>query len=147
MTSLTKAALTLACMLLGSAAARAAAPENFIYTGSGDLEAAEAVLQRADIGGAQIVYTWRSLEPTEGEYDFSAIERDLAVTERLVKNSYPFFNQYRGKLGFVGMAVQEPTLTYKNPGVASPSPRMNSWILLRITWAPALCSGALHRPG
>jgi hypothetical protein len=32
-----------------------------------------------------------------------------------MKNSYPFFNEYKGKLPFVGMAVQEPTLTYKNP--------------------------------
>ena len=30
-------------------------------------------------------------------------------------NSYPFFNQYRGKLLLVAMAVQEPTLTYTNP--------------------------------
>lgn len=32
-----------------------------------------------------------------------------------MKNSYPFFNAYKGKLPFVAMAVQEPTLTYKNP--------------------------------
>lgn len=32
-----------------------------------------------------------------------------------MKNSYPFFNKYKGKLSLVAMAVQEPTLTYKNP--------------------------------
>jgi hypothetical protein len=32
-----------------------------------------------------------------------------------MKNSYPFFNRYRGKLALVAMAVQEPTLTYRNP--------------------------------
>ncbi len=32
-----------------------------------------------------------------------------------MKNSYPLFNQYKGKLSYVGLAVQEPTLTYKNP--------------------------------
>lgn len=32
-----------------------------------------------------------------------------------MKNSYPFFHQYKGKLSLVAMAVQEPTLTYKNP--------------------------------
>lgn len=37
-----------------------------------------------------------------------------------MKNSYPFFNQYRGKLSFVGMAVQEPTLTYRNPETKKP---------------------------
>jgi hypothetical protein len=30
-------------------------------------------------------------------------------------NSYPFFNRYKGKLELVAMAVQEPTLTYRNP--------------------------------
>ena len=32
-----------------------------------------------------------------------------------MKNAYPFFNRYRGKLPLVAMAVQEPTLTYTNP--------------------------------
>ena len=31
-----------------------------------------------------------------------------------MKNSYPFFNKYKGKLSLVAMAVQEPTLTYIN---------------------------------
>jgi len=37
-----------------------------------------------------------------------------------MKNSYPFFNQYKGKLPLVAMAVQEPTLTYKNPKTQKP---------------------------
>ncbi|CAE14921.1 MULTISPECIES: hypothetical protein [Photorhabdus] len=32
-----------------------------------------------------------------------------------MKNTYPFFNRYKGKLDLVAMAVQEPTLTYTNP--------------------------------
>ncbi len=40
----------------------ASAPENFIYTSSGDLDAARSLLSRPDIGGAQIVYNWRQLE-------------------------------------------------------------------------------------
>jgi hypothetical protein len=32
-----------------------------------------------------------------------------------MKNAYPFFNRYKGKLALVAMAVQEPTLTYTNP--------------------------------
>ncbi|WP_445497733.1 hypothetical protein [Photorhabdus sp. SF281] len=31
-----------------------------------------------------------------------------------MKNTYPFFNRYKGKLDLVAMAVQEPTLTYTN---------------------------------
>ncbi|MDH6253870.1 hypothetical protein M2347_003597 [Chryseobacterium sp. H1D6B] len=37
-----------------------------------------------------------------------------------MKNSYPFFNQYKGNLSLVAMAVQEPTLTYKNPKTKKP---------------------------
>lgn len=37
-----------------------------------------------------------------------------------MKNSYPFFNQYKGKLPLVAMAVQEPTLTYMNPKTKKP---------------------------
>lgn len=40
-----------------------------------------------------------------------------------MKNSYPFFNQYKGRLGFVGLAVQEPTLAYKNPKTGKPFTR------------------------
>jgi hypothetical protein len=32
-----------------------------------------------------------------------------------LKNSYPFFNKYQGKLSIVAFAVQEPTRTYTNP--------------------------------
>lgn len=37
-----------------------------------------------------------------------------------IKNSYPFFNKYKGKLDLVSMAVQEPTLTYINPKTRNP---------------------------
>lgn len=32
-----------------------------------------------------------------------------------MKNSYPFFNRYKARLGLVAMGVQQPTLTYTNP--------------------------------
>ncbi|WP_423383621.1 hypothetical protein [Burkholderia sp. LMG 32019] len=37
-----------------------------------------------------------------------------------MKNSYPFFHLYKGKLALVAMAVQEPTLTYTNPRTRKP---------------------------
>jgi hypothetical protein len=40
-----------------------------------------------------------------------------------MKNAYPFFNRYRGKLSLVAMAVQEPTLTYRNPATGKPFTR------------------------
>ncbi|MDH7800745.1 MULTISPECIES: hypothetical protein [unclassified Rhizobium] len=66
----------------------ASAAENFLYTSSGELEANQRVLERGDIGGVQIVYNWRKLEPEKGKYDFSVIEKDLAVTDRLKKKLF-----------------------------------------------------------
>jgi hypothetical protein len=63
-------------------------PANFLYTGSGDLEKFRAILKRPDIDGVQIVYSWKSLEPSMGQYDFSAIERDLATTDALGKKLF-----------------------------------------------------------
>lgn len=40
-----------------------------------------------------------------------------------MKNAYPFFHQYKGKLPLVAMAVQEPTLTYLNPRTKKPFTR------------------------
>lgn len=37
-----------------------------------------------------------------------------------MKNAYPFFNQYKNKLPLVAMAVQEPTLIYRNPATGKP---------------------------
>ena len=37
-----------------------------------------------------------------------------------MKNAYPFFNKYKGRLALVALAVQEPTLTYKNPRTRKP---------------------------
>jgi len=56
----------------------AAAPLNFIFTNSDDLRAQGSLLRRPDIAGAQLVYSWRSLETARDQYDFSEIERDLA---------------------------------------------------------------------
>jgi hypothetical protein len=80
--------LVLAAVLFLACGPAAAAPANFIYTGNGDLAAAEAILAREDIAGAQVVYNWRALEPAMGVYDFSDIERDLALTDRLGKKLF-----------------------------------------------------------
>jgi hypothetical protein len=83
-----RALVLIAAMLSAGACAAAGPPANFLYTGNGDLAAAEAVLARADIAGAQVVYNWRALEPRIGEYDFSDIERDLALTDGLGKKLF-----------------------------------------------------------
>lgn len=53
----------------------------------------------------------------------NAIDRKIALggpdvipnRKGQMKNSYPFFNQSKGKLPLVAFAVQEPTRTYTNP--------------------------------
>ncbi|WP_234028782.1 hypothetical protein [Pseudoblastomonas halimionae] len=60
---------------------RPASLQNYIFAGGDTAESHRDLLARDDIGGIQIVYSWRKLEPREGEYDFSAIERDLALAD------------------------------------------------------------------
>jgi hypothetical protein len=74
-------------MLVGLSAADAA-PVNFLYTSNGELAAHEDILRRPDIEGAQVIYNWKALESLPGEYDFSAIERDLALTDALGKKLF-----------------------------------------------------------
>jgi hypothetical protein len=40
-----------------------------------------------------------------------------------MKNAYPFLHQYKSRLKLVAMAVQEPTLTYRNPETGKPFTR------------------------
>ncbi|WP_375451862.1 hypothetical protein [uncultured Devosia sp.] len=75
-------------ILFGTALAATAAPANFVYTSAGELPAAQTILERPDIEGAQVVYNWKLLEPSQGAYDFSAIERDLALTDALGKKLF-----------------------------------------------------------
>jgi hypothetical protein len=63
------------CLLCSQAPA---APQNFLFTNSDDLQAQASMLRRPDIAGAQVVYSWKSLEVARDQYDFSQIERDLA---------------------------------------------------------------------
>ncbi|QIG81118.1 hypothetical protein [Stakelama tenebrarum] len=58
-------------------------PRNFVFLGGDAAADHAALIARPDIEGAQIVYSWRQLEPREGEYDFSAIEADLATLDAL----------------------------------------------------------------
>ena len=78
----------LAFALAATDAASAAALQNFLYTSAGELASHQAIIERPDIGGAQIVYNWKSLEPSEGVYDFSPIEADLKLMQSLHKQLF-----------------------------------------------------------
>lgn len=88
MKTLTAMGALAATLLCAGVAMGAGAPANYLYTSSGELGGLEAIVKRPDIAGAQVVYNWRGLEPEMGEYDFSAIERDLALTDALGKKLF-----------------------------------------------------------
>ncbi|WP_246225916.1 hypothetical protein [Chelativorans xinjiangense] len=87
-TSIGAVAAVLAALCGPASAGSGDAPANFLYTSSGSLEELRPVLERPDIDGVQIVYNWKSLEPSMGQYDFSAIEGDLAVADKLGKKLF-----------------------------------------------------------
>ncbi|MDX7986317.1 hypothetical protein FE392_03060 [Xenorhabdus sp. 12] len=66
----------------------AATPQNYLYTSSGELEELGSLLARPDIKGVQIIYTWKQLEKSKGEYDFSAIKQDLSVLNKMNKKLF-----------------------------------------------------------
>jgi len=80
----------LTCLLIGAlcAGTACAAPQNYLFAGSDDLASHEALIRRPDIGGVQVVYSWKSLESAKGVYDFSRIERDLAFLDRHKKQLF-----------------------------------------------------------
>lgn len=84
-------AAALAAIWLCAASSLASAADglsNFIFAGGAAADELEPLLERGDIDGVQIVYTWKALEPEEGRYDFSAIERDLAATGAMGKKLF-----------------------------------------------------------
>lgn len=71
---LTLAALLAACL---PATVLADEPRTFLFAGGESVENLAPLLARPDIEGVQVVYSWKSLEKARGQYDFSAIRRDL----------------------------------------------------------------------
>ena len=89
-------------LVLLAAGAQAAEPQNFLFMGGGDVAANSVLLSRPDIDGAQVVYSWKQLEPTQDHYDFSGVESDLAIAQRLNKKLFIqvqdrfFMHEHRG---------------------------------------------------
>ncbi|NNE47147.1 MAG: hypothetical protein HKN37_10850 [Rhodothermales bacterium] len=62
---------------------------HFVYFGLDREKIADPVfLSTPSIIGAQLKYTWRDLEPAEGEYDFHSIREDLAFLKRSGKELF-----------------------------------------------------------
>jgi len=82
--------LTRATLLLGvlCASAWSATPQNYLFADSSELAASAALIQRPDIGGVQVVYSWKSLETAKDKYDFARIEHDLRYLEGFGKKLF-----------------------------------------------------------
>ncbi len=76
-------AIALAVLPASTHAQDGVEPLNYVFAGGSNASDVSGLLERRDISGVQILYTWKQLEPEQGTYDFSAIERDLATTEAL----------------------------------------------------------------
>lgn len=80
--------LALASLTAATSTAGAAPLTHYLYTSAGELEGQTALLARPEISGVQVIYNWRRLEPSEGQYDFSAIEADLALARAAGKQLF-----------------------------------------------------------
>jgi hypothetical protein len=69
-------------------AAQSPEPVNYLYTSSSDLSKLGSLLSRPDIKGVQVLYSWKSLEPAKGQYDFSQIEADLSTLDAMHKRLF-----------------------------------------------------------
>lgn len=64
------------------------AQRNFLYLCDEDFPKAIPILKRPDIKGVQILYNWKTLEPSKGQYDFAAITKTLAFLTPLHKKLF-----------------------------------------------------------
>lgn len=65
-----------------------AKPAVYLFLDGGPAKQYQALLDNPQIQGAQIIYSWKSLEPQPGVYDFSAIEADLAFLQSIHKQLF-----------------------------------------------------------
>lgn len=61
---------------------------HYLYIAQSDFPVVQALLQRPEIAGAQIVYNWKNLELSKDQYDFSAIEEALSSLNKLNKKLF-----------------------------------------------------------
>lgn len=101
--------------ILGSTATIAAPPRNFLFISSDELVSLSHLIKRDDIEGVQIVYNWRQLESSKGNYDFSAIENDLKILNVFIKScSYSYKTAH----------LTLKTVTYQPTSLKNPSIRV-----------------------
>ena len=79
--------LTALCLLL-IVNCSFAQPDIYLFLGSDSAQNHIQQLHHKHIDGAQIIYSWKTLEPTKNHYNFSAIQRDLGVLKAMHKKLF-----------------------------------------------------------
>jgi hypothetical protein len=135
-----KRCIAAACFTLSalSGQASAAPVRNFLYASAGDLRQIDAMIKRPEIEGVQVVYNWKAIETSRGQYDFSQIEQDLHYLGGLNRKLFiqiqdRFFEpQARNVPAYL---LQDPVYRgglapqYDNPGENRPVG--NGWVALQ----------------
>lgn len=127
--------------MTGLPGAAKAEVKNYLYTSTGDFADTQQLLDNPELTGVQILYNWKMLEPEKGRYEFSAIERDLAVAETLDK---AFFVQLQDRF-FSENARYVPDYLLNDPAyggglarqvddIEAESPRPEGWVA--VQWNP-----------
>lgn len=118
-------------------------PRNFIFAGGSSVEEVASLLKASSIEGVQIIYSWKALEPEEGRYDFSQIERDLAAADALGKKLWIqlqdrfFLPEARNLPGYILAEPQyDGGLQQQVTFVGEGEPEGAGWVAKQ--WNPAL---------
>lgn len=76
-------------LLLSSMAfAKDTLPKLFLFLGDNEASLHKNALEKSCVSGAQIIYSWKQLEPKKGLYDFSKIEKDLNFLNKIHKKLF-----------------------------------------------------------
>jgi hypothetical protein len=79
---------SIAFILNNTAFAQSNLPKLFLFLGGDQANLHEKELKNSCVYGAQIIYSWRLLEPKKGVYDFSKIKQDLLYLNKAHKKIF-----------------------------------------------------------
>ncbi len=65
-----------------------AAPAVYLFLGAGPAKAYKSLLKNPNIKGAQIIYSWKTLEPKKNVYNFNPIRKDLKFLNSIHKSLF-----------------------------------------------------------
>lgn len=63
-------------------------PQLFLFLGGNDASVNNGYINNSCVSGAQIIYSWKQLEPQKDVYDFSKVEKDLNFLNSLHKKLF-----------------------------------------------------------